>query len=410
MQQKLDELKQLDSRLEKRIEHLGRMEQNLRSLVDSLRANVIEAHPLVGQLNQIRRGDASLIDLIAEQVKHKLAAEPSLLGSGDKGSPEAQSDQSADALATAVHDAIEALNERARCIDGEISATVESAKHYVEQAFAASRQSAGAMLEAIQAKLDEVRSVLADINPHDEPLRTAGAAAEKQLDDAVAVFTAQADATIEAMRRSVSHQVEQLSAQVKIEMKPLLARIDEQRHSAEALLATAAESAERELGRRADELRQNAEKTLELCERQLIDRIANIRPRTRAALDSFEHAANQRVAQSVAELESVVERSEQQAVNRIEALRPHCAEMMRQLHEDMKEQLKRLEDDAVAGVHWLEHRLAGRVEMLKQQIGDAMHVEIEKLDEELRRGRPRPASPVSVQVMATSSRSESAAA
>jgi len=353
--QKLEELRQLDARIEKRLEHLNHTDQNLRVLFDSLRTAILEAHPIIGQMNDLRQGGATVV----REVYHALANV---------------------------------------------------------------RQSAGEAIDAMQTKLEEKQLLLAESTAREGPAVDSSSIdwtqlGRTQLDEAVAEFTAQADSTVAAVRRSVAQQVEQLAAQAKLDIRPVLSKLDEQKDAAEAQLAAAAETAEMTLMRRADELKRNAERMIELCEQQLVDRITNIRPRTRAAVEAIEQAANQRLTQTMDDMQKAIGRAEQLAVERVESIRPRYAEMMLQLENDILEQSKRMEDDAVAGAHWLEHRLASRVNEMSAKVNRALRGEIDQLDQHIDANpgqRLRPHSPVQVQVMAGKHRrndeSESASA
>ena len=144
-----------------------------------------------------------------------------------------------------------------------------------------------------------------------------------------------------------------------------------------------------------------------LCERQLLERVTNVRPRMRESLEAFEHAAQQRVSRSVDEMANAVVRTEEAAMERLDSMRPRAAEMVLQLEKDVKEQLKRLEDDAVAGVHWLEHRLERRVMDLTQRMAKTLSDQANDVEtqQEPTRNPPRAASPVEVQIMVESNRS-----
>jgi HD-GYP domain-containing protein (c-di-GMP phosphodiesterase class II) len=211
----------------------------------------------------------------------------------------------------------------------------------------------------------------------------------------------------------VAQQVERMTQLARLEIAPLLARIDDQRRLAETQVATAADAAEATLARRADELKHVAERMLELCERQLAERIASIRPRPRAALEQVEQSAQQRVTAAMDEMARALERSERQVVERIEALRPRAAEVVFQLETDLNEQLKRMEDDAVANVHWMEHRLSRRIDELAERLSRVLVGELETAHAATRTGdttaglplRARPVSPVEVQIHLDATRS-----
>lgn len=404
--QKLEELRQIDARIEKRLEHLQRAEQNLRLLFDSLRSQVLQAHPLIAQLNQLRQGSAELIDGLADQVRARIDpvmptdTPPTVSLAVDTSAAEEQ-------IRAAAAQAAADVDARAKRADEDIQSTVESARSFLDQAFAVSREQAEQALAQVQAKLDELRAAAAEedsTSAQPSPLDAVSASAEVQMDRATAAFAEHADATLDAVRRSIAQQLEHLSQQARIEVRPLLARIDEQKRSAEAQLAAATDSAEAALASRADELKRSAERMVELMERQIADRLATLRPRTRATLESIEHAAAQRLTQAMDELTSSMARTEERLLERLESLRPRANEVARQLERDMQEQVKRLEEDAVAAVHWLEHRLSRRVEELTDRVGRTIGDQIEQADEQIDRTAAaaapgRPPSPVQVQVM-----------
>ena len=272
VQQKLDELRQMDTRIEQRLDHLGRTEQNLRLLFDSLRSQVLQAHPLIGQLNQLRQQSASMIDSICERVQEKIATDALLMPqsvpqsgsmSASPASPMPQVVQVD--MSKTVDAGLEAINARARALDTDMSAMVDTARHYIDHAFNAAREQAGQTLEAIQAKIDQAREVMAEVEsqavrPTAPPAvkSPAGDSAGLQLDEELHAFTVRAQAAIESVRRTVAQQVERLEDEARLEIRPLLGKIEDQRRAAEMQLASATENAEKTLQRRADDLKQNA--------------------------------------------------------------------------------------------------------------------------------------------------------
>lgn len=409
--QKLEELRQIDARIEKRLDHLQRAEQNLRLLFDSLRSQVLQAHPLIAQLNQLRQGSAELIDGLADQVRARIDpvmptdSPPTVSLAIDTSAAEEQ-------VRAAAAQAMTEVDARARQADEDLRGTIESARNFMDHAFSVSREQAEAALAEAQARLEELRAATNEARALREqqasPLALVRASVDGELERVTSSFAEHADATLDAVRRSMAQQVEHLAQQARIEIRPLLARIDEQKRSAEAQLAAAAESAESTLAARADELKRSAERMIELMERQISDRLATLRPRTRATLESVEQAAAERLTQAMDELTSSVVRTEQRLLERLESLRPRAAEVARQIERDMQEQVKRLEDDAVAAVHWLEHRLSRRVDDLTSRLGKTLSGQIELADERIDQAdasgvsstRPaRPKSPVQVQVM-----------
>lgn len=267
--QKMEELRQLDSRIDKRLEHLNRADANLRVLFDSLRSSILQAHPLIGQMNDLRQGTAGMLENLVAEVKSRIAADPEMMKS-------AEPDLSAIDRAVAV--GVAKIDHRAQVVDGDINVMVDTVKHFIDSAFANVRSTADESTRAMQSKLEEMQLVMAEATAQTASLAEKSSMAETNLDDAIAAFTAQADSTVAAVRRSVAQQVEQLAAQAKMDVRPILSKLDEQKQAAEAQLSTAAESAELALARRAEELKRNAERMIELCEQQLIDRISTIRP------------------------------------------------------------------------------------------------------------------------------------
>jgi hypothetical protein len=382
----------VDAKIEQRLEHLARAEQNLRLLFDSLRSQVLQAHPLIAQLNQLRAGNAELIECLVDQVRARM--DPSIPGDTPPTAALAIDTTAAEEqLRQTAHEAAEALNARTRQAETDLHATVDSARDYINQAFASSRQQTDAILGSMHQRLDEMRAMMSEARQMSAMLTTAMTppaelthalvSARGQLDAVVGDFNAHADATLDAIRRSVGQQVELLAQQGNLVVRPLLAKITEQKNAAEAQLATAAQGAEEALASRAEELRRGAERMVEMMERQLIDRLTTLRPRTRAALESIEHAAAQRMTQAMDELTASMARTEERLNERLESLRPRAVELAKQLDKDLKEQLKRLEDDAIAGVHWLEHRLTRRVEELTSRLAREIDGQIDQTDARL---------------------------
>src|SRR4051812_45963352 len=191
MSQRMDELAQTESRLDKRLAHLAMTEQGLQKLFDALRTQVAEAHPVLNQL-AIAKEHATLA---ARQVMESLpTAEPT---SAAPAAPLRDVDEIA-AIEAAAELAERALAARAAELDERIHSTLEAAAERAATvaAQAAADKTAGRLIDDLKHQLALAETVAHDLSRQiDERARDAADRAYRDVD----TLTAPAFRKINAM-------------------------------------------------------------------------------------------------------------------------------------------------------------------------------------------------------------------
>ena len=313
---KAEEMSQLDRKIDRRLEHLQRSEDNLRSMFEAIREQVASAHAVSDELQ--KRSNAA--DERQEQ------AQQSLLSDVEKALEKASG-------------LLQAVESKAQDLEKTADTIVQSSMERLEEL-------------AEQTRLAQAAAV-----PQQSRFESETMSVHEQYDQRSA-------AVIESIRRSAVEQIERLASQAAVAVEPLLARVDAQRQRAEAQLQAAVDSAEDVLRRRAEELGRAGDAAVDNLEQRLARRLENVRPRAMEKLEAAEQAMNQRLVAVVDAAKLTLCVTEEELTHRIAQIRPRLTQSLQAVQDDLVEQLARLEEHAFSMTGWLEKRMTDRVDAL----------------------------------------------
>ena len=317
---KAEEMAQLDRKIDRRLEHLQRSEDNLRAMFEALRDQVTSAHSVSEELQ-----------------KRTLAADQ-------------RQQQSEEAFSSALDHATRKASV--------LLETVEANSKQLEHAAETILRSSMDRLETLTEQVREAQlAAEAAAVPQQSHFESASTAVQEDFNHHAAIV-------VESIRRSAVEQIERLGSQAAVAVDPLLARIDAQRQRAQAQLDTAVESAEDSLRRRAEELARTGDTLVDNLEQRLARRLEDIRPRTLETLESAEQAMNQRLDALMDGASLTLSATESDLTERVNQLRPRLTQALQSVQDDLVEQLARLEEHAFKMTGWLEKRMTDRVDAL----------------------------------------------
>lgn len=309
---KAEEMTQIDRRIERRIDHLQRSEDNLRAMFEAIREQVASAHTVSSEL-QNRTFTAD------------------------------QRHQQADA---ALSDALNKASELADMLDAK-SRELEQTAQTISQD--TSDRLAQLMEQAHQA------AAAAAVQPPPE---------ETEAVTIQYAFEQRSAAVVASIRRSAVEQIDRLATQAAVAVEPILSRIDVQRERVEAQLRAAVETAEDALRRRAEELCRTGDMVVDNLEQRLARRLENVQPQTTQTIEAAERAMNQRLIALLDGARLSISATEADLTDRVAQLRPRLSQALQTVQDDLVEQMARLEEHAFAMTGWLEKRMTERVDAL----------------------------------------------
>jgi hypothetical protein len=334
---KAEEMSQLDKRIDRRLEHLHRTEDNLRAMFEAIREQVTSAHSVSSELRN---------STFAADNRHQQADE-ALSNALKKAST----------LAELLDAKRLELEQTARSIEKETS---DRLSQLLEQA-----QQAQKAQQAQQFQPPIVTEAAATPEPSAEESQTVECQTEEsQVTTIQYAFGVQSSAVVESIRRSAIEQIDRLASQAAVAVEPIISRIEDQRLRVEAQLRASVESSEDAMRRRADELGRAADTLVDNLEHRLARRLESVRPRTTEILDSAERFMNQRLEVILDNARLNISAAETELTDRTIQLRPRIDQTLQAVRDDVVEQLARLEEKAFSMTGWLETRMSDRVDAL----------------------------------------------
>jgi ElaB/YqjD/DUF883 family membrane-anchored ribosome-binding protein len=316
---KAEEMSQLDRRIDRRIEHLQRAEENLRSLFEALREQVATAHSVSDDLNKKTGGvddHQQKVDEMLQQTLEKVNRLSELADARTK-----QLEEATQMIVQNTDIQLDQLLQRAREANAPFAAQVEQQV-------------------AQQSRFENITSHV-------------------QID-----FEQKTAEVVEAIRRSATEQIERLASQAAVAVDPVLARVDAHRQKVEAQLNAAVTAAEQSLRHRAEELCRSGDAVVDSMEQRLARRLENIRPKTAEVLEAAEKAMNQHLGALLEGARLNVSTTEAELADRINQLRPNLSKLLQTVNDDLVDQVSRLEEHAFSMTGWLEKRMTDRVDAL----------------------------------------------
>jgi hypothetical protein len=317
---KAEEMSQLDRKIDRRLEHLQRSEDNLRSMFEAIREQVASAHAVSDELQ-----------------KRSIAGEE-------------RQQKARDTILSDVESTLEKALEKA----SGLLETVESKARELENTADTIVQRS---MERLEELAEQTRLAQAAAVPQQSRFESETVSVHEEYDQRSAEV-------IESIRRSAVEQIERLASQAAVAVEPILSRVDAQRQRAEAQLQAAVDSAEDVLRRRAEELGRTGDIAVDNLEQRLVRRLENVRPRAMETLEAAERTMNQRLAAIVDSARLRICATEDELTDRVTQMRPRLNQSLQSVQDDLVEQLARLEEHAFSMTGWLEKRMTERVDAL----------------------------------------------
>jgi len=421
---RMEDLQNIETRLEKRIDHLSKTEDNLGRLFDALRLEVSAAHPLITQLQAARAvsGVATSID----------QTRPSSLTATSAKAQEIEA-----RLDELVKGVDESILKRISVFDEDLNATIQTAKSYLDSAAESTREQAGAITESLAHKIELAEKVAGDlcarIDAHmqegvdraydaldllSEPLKrkiadqfgefeqriqTAVADVEtevsnrlanlnRKIDDVSATierhtnaaaedFTRRAELSVTTAKHQMRQMLDSMEAEIRLKSQPLIQAIDQRRTAVDQLAHATMQNVEESLRLRMDDFRAAGETISELIEMQLLEKIKSIRPQAQASVSLIEKQFADRLDLAVDTARQAIELSEQQLMDRIAELRPRATAAAMVAQKELTQQLSALETEASTATHGISERLSQRIDELTYRARRSIAEEVKALDE-----------------------------
>jgi len=342
------ELRGVETRIDQRLEILGRAEVNLRALFDALRQQVATACPVLDQLKAV----LPQAQQQAEQAKLHKSADQLLA-------------QMRENLSQQVVEARASLDDFA----GPLRETM------IEEL--------RAVVQAGRATLESTTQKLAATQPVEQPVdqRT-----EQRVDQPAAVpseFAALADEfrsetaqTLDGIRHAMIDQIELLKVEAKLVVEPMLEQIAHERHAAESHVRTAVESARDAMQSRVQQLTRSVDEIASVLEDRLTLRVQGAQRRAGDMLSAVEHAMQARTQRVIEQQRTSLEHWQQGIIDRAGAIAPQLTEQLDAADDQVVQRLARLESHAGAMSGYLEQKLTARVEELIQRLRLRLHHEV----------------------------------
>ena len=304
------ELRNLETRVDQRLELLTRAETNLKALLESLRQQVSEALP------------------VADRLSHLV--------------PELR--QSADKAAT-----LPSLGE----LSAALAVGVDQARDELETGADRLRKQ---MIDELRDAVEAGKNTLAALG--------VSRPSEGELNALVETFRQQARGTLDAVRESLADELGLLPADAKLRLETLLGELDSARRSAEAAVRSAADQAADDMRRRAETLRQSIDDIAGVLEDRLTQRTAALHQRAEAAMNALQPAMDARLGDLLSALENTLVARERDMVARIDAYPQRLDRQLADTESALIERLARTERHAVDMTAYLESKLVARVDEL----------------------------------------------
>jgi hypothetical protein len=327
---RIAEAEAAEARLAKRLEHVGRADQSLRGLLDSLRGQVAEAFPLVHQLTEFRQqAEATVRDVL--------------------GSSRSQFSQAVELVRLR----IEAMREAERSLEQKLEeldqrgrdSALETEKRLGET-IAKARGQAGELLDGLP----------------------------KSVSARLEVFKQEVERAMASASRIVAQRTEQFEKTTGVFEEWLEAEIARQKAGQQQLAADLLERFEQELRRRigplARQMREIQQAQAAITrggEEKLKQRLARVREEIDAALESAQRMFAQRVSQMIGGARAMVELHEGQLAGLVESLRPKAGAAASAVEAELMTRLANMEQQAEAALRRIEERLMRRLEGLVER-------------------------------------------
>ncbi|HEX8340499.1 MAG TPA: hypothetical protein VF624_06280 [Tepidisphaeraceae bacterium] len=315
MKPTLTELRELDAKLELRLQQLSRAEANLRGLYDSLRGQVQAAYPALQELQQVLP--------VAQEVAMRT-------------------------LSNVAH--TDRLGEKA---DGLVAAARAEIDSLVE---AARRQ----MTDELQAA---VAAAAANAPAFDHEK-----AARPEIEALTTWFGGELREAMRVQREMLLDQLATLSAEATMRIEPLLSDLAQKRVLADEHVRGVVVAAEKSIQTRADQMARGIDAMAGALDERLSQRLAVLCRRGEDvagnAIERFQDVADAAVAAA----EQTLAAGEQRLADRAAALQQRASRQVADAAAELSNQVQRLEAHADSMTRHLSDRLTAQTEHLIDQL------------------------------------------
>lgn len=330
----LAELRQLEARLDQRLELIQKAEVNLKGLFEALRNQVSGAYPVLEELKKLLPQARERID--ESRLQESLS-------------------QTADGIATA-------MTER-------LCEAIDHAKHEIDAFAGPMRQQ---MIDDLRAVVQAAKSNLESIQPQ-IPEPTEATDALHQMADG---FRIEVRRTIDALKQSMLDQVDLLRAEAQVQVDPILDQIITSRDSAQQQIEGVVAAHEESMQRRIQQLTRSVEEISATLEERLTQRIASIRRRADEAMMDVEVNLKCQADVVMEGSHSYVSSGEAKLQARLDYVQPRVEQQIADADRRLMDRMQRMEQHAEAMSSYLEQKLTSQVDELIHRLRLKLQQEI----------------------------------
>jgi hypothetical protein len=333
---RMEQTRAAEARMESKLQQLTRLEGSLSTMIDGLRRQMGEIAPQIASAS-----------LVADQAKEQAAA--------------AVDSVIADALAHVRQESIRVAHQTAESIEQQIAGKID----------------------------DGLRSMSV------ERMAQLSADVQLQLVDEADRCRDRAEQTLILFRQVLAQQVIHLADEARHAVDPHLAKIGDTREAVDREVNAILDAATETVQQRLAHLCKNANNTVELLEKQLVERVRMIRPQAMTEIESTQKLIAHRVAGLIEASRKMVGNVVNELDQQLDSLSPKADAVRQELDEKLAEYLREMETEASTMLGWLEDRITGRVDDLVDLSRRSMHNELRALDDAAKQlRRPRPVAPM----------------
>lgn len=318
----LAELRQLEARLDQRLELIQKAEVNLKGLFEALRTQVSGAYPVLDELKKL-----------LPQARERI----------DESRLTDSLNQTADSIATSMTERLcEAIDQAKQ----EIDAFAGPVRQQMIDDLRAVVQAAKSSIESIQPQIPESAEATDSLN---------------QMADG---FRIEVRRTIDALKQSMLDQVDLLRAEAQVQVDPILDQIITSRDSAQQQIEGVVAAHEESMQRRIQQLTRSVEEISATLEERLTQRIASIRRRADEAMVDVETNLRSQTDVVMGTSHAYVSSGEAKLVSRLDFVQPRVEERIAEMDRQIMDRMQRMEQHAEAMSAYLEQKLTSQVDEL----------------------------------------------
>ncbi len=318
----LAELRQLEARLDQRLELLGKAESSLKALSESLRQQVAAAYPVLNQLKET-------LPAAREQAALSRGIEADHLD-----------------------------EDRLQKLAADVYAQIEQVKSELASFAAPARQQ----------MIDELESAIADAQEtppasQDESI-VAAKEALSDVDEMGIVFRAEVRQTMESLRQSMFDQLDLLQADAKLRVEPIVNQLQTTRASAEAQVSAMVAAHQQALESNVQQLNRSIDDVAAVLEQRLSDRVQMLHRRAAETMEQIEPRLTDRVDRVLQLSQDRLETGESRLHKRLDTVWSGLESQLQSGERQLAERLRQMETHAGSMVAYLEQKLSAQVDDL----------------------------------------------